>query len=289
MTIGALPQAHNPVKDEMRPWSTQAIRCTICCAMPTPFMHLALATDILDGDDLPAAARRLLAAHRGPFLLGNTAPDVQTVSGQERLETHFFTLPPTSDTPAQDALFEACPELAKAARLPSPQAAFIAGYIAHLTLDELWLRQIFLPFYRGSSLSWPERAFQHNLLRTWMDRQDLARINGSTATALEQAVPQGWLPFVDDNDLANWRDWLLEQLRPGRHIQTAEVFARRMGITADEMEAVLASPEQMAKRVLKRLPEGILEEFRVIGRARSIDAISRYLRNTNRSIEETNP
>lgn len=255
--------------------------------MPTPFMHLALATDILDGADLPAAARGLLAAHHGPFLLGNTAPDVQTVSGQERLETHFFTLPPTSDTPAQDALFDACPELAKAARLPSPQAAFIAGYIAHLTLDELWLRQIFLPFYREGSLSWPERAFQHNLLRTWMDRQDLARINGSAARALQQAVPQGWLPFVHDKDLTNWRDWLVEQLRPGQHIQTAEVFAQRMGITTDEMESVLASPEQMARRVLKRLPEGILEEFRMVGRTRTIEVISRYLRNTNRPIEET--
>ena len=76
-----------------------------------------------------------------------------------------------------------------------------------------------------------------------MDRQDLARINGNTATALQQAVPQGWLPFVDDKDLTDWRDWLLEQLRPGQHIQTAEVFAQRMGITADEMEALKDAAE----------------------------------------------
>jgi len=249
-------------------------------------MHLALATDVLKGSDLSTAARRLLAAQRGPFLLGNTAPDVQTVSGQARLETHFYTLPPASDTPAQDVLFATYPELAQAAQLRAAHAAFIAGYIAHLTLDELWLRQVFLPFYREGSLSWPERAFQHNLLRTWMDRQDLARINGSARAALQQAEPRGWLPFVNDRDLTAWRDWLVEQLRPGQHIQTAEVFARRMGVTTDEMEAVLVSPAQMTERVLKHLPEGILEEFRATGRSRTCDAISRYLDNTGKPIEE---
>ena len=245
--------------------------------MPTPFTHLALAAVILDGDDLPPVTARLLRAQRGAFLLGNVAPDVQTLSGQDRFETHFYTLPPTSNTPAQDVLFAAHPSLAKVAELPLPHAAFIAGYVAHLALDELWLRQVFVPFYRESALPWTERVFQHNLLRAWVDRQDRARLNGYVAAALQETRPEEWLPFVSDEALVKWRDWIVEQLRPGQHVQTTDVFSQRMGIPAAEMEAVLASPAQMADRVFSRIPPGTLRAFRETGWAVSAEAVTRYL------------
>ena len=106
--------------------------------MPTPVTHLSLAEEILRGDDLSSAARRLLIQQRGPFLLGHTAPDVKTVSGQDRHESHFYTIPRTSERPAYELLFDAHPSLARAESLPPPQAAFIAGYIAHLLLDEIY-------------------------------------------------------------------------------------------------------------------------------------------------------
>ena len=105
--------------------------------MPTPVMHLALAEEILGGDLLSPATRCLLARQRGPFLLGHTVPDVQTISGQGREETHFYTIPRSTDRPAYEALFAAYPVLAHAKSLPPAQAAFVAGYAAHLLLDEL--------------------------------------------------------------------------------------------------------------------------------------------------------
>jgi hypothetical protein len=76
-------------------------------------------------------------------MLGHTAPDVKTVSGQKREESHFYTIPRTSDRPAYQVLFDAYPELALADALSPSQASFIAGYIAHLLLDELWLDDVF--------------------------------------------------------------------------------------------------------------------------------------------------
>ena len=253
--------------------------------MPTPVMHLALAEEILHGDALAPAIRRLLGQQRGPFLLGNTAPDVQTVSGQTRYETHFYAITRTSapsqrekgNRPAYETLFAAHPLLANAELLPPPQAAFIAGYIAHLLLDELWLDEIFLPYFRQGWSTWRERAFLHNVLRTWMDRQDLRRIDGRVIEALPRAQPQGWLPFVNDEDLQAWRDWLVGQLGPGQHIQTAEVFARRMGISATEMEAVTQSPQQMEERVFSRVDRDTLCSFRDRGCARSVALIAKYL------------
>lgn len=245
--------------------------------MPTPFMHLALAEEFLRRDDLPPAIRRLLTQQRGPFLLGHTAPDVQAVSGQARDETHFYAIPRVSNRPAYEALFAAHPMLAHADALPPAQAVFIAGYIAHLLLDELWLTKIFQRYFLKDWAPLRERLFLHNVLRTWMDRQDQQRLDSGVAVALREVEPEGWLPFVSDERLRAWRDWLVEQLEPGRSVQTAEVFAQRMGVAAAEVEAVLRSPQQMEERIFRHIPRSALQTFRNIGYARSVALISRYI------------
>jgi hypothetical protein len=245
--------------------------------MPTPIMHLALAEEILHRGHLPPAIRRLLIQQRGPFLLGNTAPDVQTVSGQARDETHFYTIPLTSDRPAHETLFAAHPQLAHAGPLPPAQVAFVAGYIAHLLLDELWLIDIFQRYFLWDWGPRRERMFLHNVLRTWMDRQDQPRLNGSLIVALRRTEPQGWLPFVADEHLQAWRDWLVEQLVPGHTVRTAEVFAQRMGVPVAQVEIVLSSPQQMEERVFRRVPPSALQAFHDVGYARSVALIDRYV------------
>ncbi len=183
--------------------------------MPTPIMHLVLAEEILRSDDLPLTARRLLIRQRGPFLLGNTAPDVQTISGQPRKETHFCTVPRTTDRPTCEAMFAAHPQLAHVESLSLAQAAFIAGYLAHLAMDEVWLDAVYERHFLGDWGSRRERLFLHNVLRIWMDARDQQRLNGSVDVALRKAMPQGWLPLVGDEHLRTLRDWLAEQLGPG--------------------------------------------------------------------------
>ncbi|MCP4535976.1 MAG: zinc dependent phospholipase C family protein [Chloroflexi bacterium] len=248
--------------------------------MPTPIMHLALAEEILHDGVLPTSTRRLLTQQRGPFLLGNTAPDVQTVSGQARDKTHFYSIPRTTDRPAHETLFAAHPRLARAESLAPEQAAFVAGYIAHLLLDELWVNNIFLPYFSSADPTWGtrcERHFSHNVLRTWMDARDQQRINGNLSAALQEAKPQTWLPFVADQHLQAWRDWLVEQLAPGHVIETVQVFARRMDAPVVEMEAVLKSPQQMEERVFCRIPRTTLQSFRDTGYTHSIALIVQYL------------
>jgi hypothetical protein len=245
--------------------------------MPTPIQHLALAEGVLQGADLSTAARRLLTEQRGPFLLGTTAPDVQIISGQERQETHFYSLWTTSSRPAYEEMFAAHPSLALAQALPLAQAAFVAGYISHLLLDELWLHQIFWPHFWQSIDDRHECAFLHNVLRTWMDRQDRRQVNGSVAAVLHEVEPHHWLTFASDEHLRCWRDWLTEQLLPGRVVRTAEVFAQRMGVRVEAMEAVLQSPREMETAVLSRIPPFALDSFRSTGYERSVALIEEYL------------
>jgi len=239
-------------------------------------MHLASAQEIL-ADDLPARVSCLLNEQRGAFLLGNTGPDVQTVSGQAREETHFYAIPRTSRRPAYQTLVAAHPQLVRVDELPASQVAFVAGYVAHLTLDEIWLEDVFLRYFSGDEGSWRERAFAHNVLRTWMDAQARRKVDDTVIVALKNAALDGWLPFVADEHLRQWRDWLIEQLAPGHHVQTAEVFARRMGVSAGEIEAMLRSPEQMEAQVFRRIPRAALRAFHDEGLKRSVAVIKRYV------------
>ncbi len=237
-----------------------------------------MAQEMLDGRQLSPAARRLVEDAWGTFLLGNTAPDVQTASGQPRHETHFYHIPPSDDTPAYRALLAAHPELARAERLAPDRAVFLAGYLAHLLADEAWWRTVFAPFFGVDARwgSWRERIFLHNVLRTHLDREDQVRLNGNVGRALATAEPRRWLPFVSDDALRSWRDLLVKQLQPGQHIRTAEVFAARMRVPAEMVEEALNSSEQMA-RVFRHVPLARLRAYRADVLYRSIGLINEYL------------
>lgn len=247
--------------------------------MPTPINHLMMAREVLERGTLAAPARRLLVAQYGPFLLGHTAPDVQTVSGQRREETHFYALPPRNNVPAARVLLDTYPALARAERLEPAHAAFMSGYLAHLLADELWWREVFYPFFGpGAGWStWEERLFLHNVLRTWLDEEDQARLDGHEAAVLATAEPRGWLPFIRDEDLRVWRDTLVEQLQPGHRIRTAEVFAERMGVSAEMVEATAHSPERMAW-IFRHVPPERLPSYRDMVLRRSVQLINEYLR-----------
>ena len=186
--------------------------------MPTPVQHLVLAQRLLDDSTLPGSIRQRLLAHRGAFLFGNTAPDVQTVSGQLREETHFFVIPWARVPLPHNALFSLYPALRRIRSLPADHAAFLAGYICHLWLDVVWVRDIYLNGF-GPHAHWGanlrERHFYHNILRTWCDLNDQQQLNGSIGPALAAANPIEWLPFTADRYLVQWRDNLAEQFQPG--------------------------------------------------------------------------
>ena len=248
-------------------------------------MHIALSEEILAGGDLPTSVLALLQENQGAFLLGSTAPDVQTVSGQSRRETHFRAIPSVDDRPAHLLMLEKYPSLAWANQLLPSQAAFIAGYLIHLLVDELWLAMIFQPYFLAeqsssshlASISWPERSFLHNVLRTWLDRRDQSRIGQHVGTLMRRVTPRGWLPFVADKYLWTWRDWLVEQLTPGHTVQTAAVFAQRMGVSVAEMEAVLSSATAMEERVFCYVPRHVLRNFYNLGYRQSVALLGQYL------------
>lgn len=233
--------------------------------MPTPFYHLKLAEEILgETSTLPGGILALLSEYRAEFLLGNTAPDVQVISGQPREATHFFTLPlRLNERLPWEGLLSDHAALAHPGQIPPAQAAFIAGYLCHLQADYLWATDIFVPVFgmRSEWESFSRRLYLHNVLRAYMDREILPELNNGTGSSLVRATPEGWLPFVQDSYLYEWRDLLTAQLMPGAKSQTVEVFARRQGIPPEEFYRLLSSPERMDQELFAHLPRQQLEAY----------------------------
>jgi hypothetical protein len=225
--------------------------------VPTPFYHLSIANDLLRHPQINLTVRQLLTHHRCAFMFGNTAPDVQVVSGDTREETHFFMLPfqPHAQS-AWNNFLEAYPALNTIDTLQPEQAAFIAGYLCHLQADWYWVKEIFAPIF-GPDGNWgtfQERIYLHNVLRSYLDRQALEELPEDTGRCLDQVHPVGWLPFVSDRYFVEWRNYLSRQLKPGALAETVQVFAERQGLPAEDFSQLLDSPERMDKEVFNHIP-----------------------------------
>ena len=90
--------------------------------------------------NLSSEVRNQLNKHAGAFLLGNTAPDVQVISGQAREATHFFTLPiQSAAAPPWEAMLFENPELMHVEHFTGSRSAFLVGYLCHLQADWIWV------------------------------------------------------------------------------------------------------------------------------------------------------
>lgn len=248
--------------------------------MPTPFYHLSLASELLAHPGLSESVRVFLQQQHAAFMFGNTAPDVQVVSAQARDATHFFDLPiRPADPPAWERMLALFPQLSRPDRLPAAQAAFLAGYICHLQADWFWVKEIFLPVF-GMRANWETfawRLYLHNVLRSYLDREILAGIQERMGAEFVRVQPSGWLPFVADRFLEEWRDLLAAQLQPGADIRTVEVFAQRQGISPQEYYRLLDSQADMDAMIFSRLPHRALDDYRLRLVEKNVDFLRAYL------------
>ncbi len=212
--------------------------------MPTPFQHLVYAERVLEHPVLSPQVRELLQRELGAFLLGTTAADVQAITGQPRVDTHFYRLSTGRNGAPVDKFLASLEPILASNSLTPAHAAFAAGYAVHLVWDEIWAWDIFVPYYRDGA-NWPDRQsffVHHNALRIWLDQQALSELQGwaDLATTLAIVDPQQWLPFAPDGALRRWRDWLVEQLMDPALVQTAQVFAERLHVPIARLDAIVA-------------------------------------------------
>lgn len=222
--------------------------------MPTPFTHLAIAQRLLK--DVPIADA--LKAERGAFLLGNVAADARVGSGTARANTHFYQYgKPMADHPWR-LMVKEYPEL----MTPRSAAhrAFVAGYVAHLSVDEHWTLNMAEPhFGKREWADLDERFYMLHILLVKMDMRDLESLESWQSGALAQANPDHWLGFMPDKDLCFWRDLIYEQIKPDGESQTLDIFSQRISRTPEEIITLMNDPAEVQARLWTHIPEELVQ------------------------------
>lgn len=222
--------------------------------MPTPFTHLAAASRLLHKPDLLSDTRARLRNELPAFLLGNIAADATRLHAPgSREDTHFYRYDEEMSEYPWRAMLRRYPQLLQP--VDEAHCIFLAGYLAHLAMDEIWTQQIMWPLMRGVSDSGERRrlALVITLLMTRCDERDYQAIDEDLGTALARAQPASWLPFLNDADLRTMRDMILRQLR-GRS-ETLDILSRRWGLTARDFRSTLDEPALFEREVLAFIPE----------------------------------
>ena len=207
----------------------------------------------------------LIQENFGAFNLGNTAPDVQVLSGQKRSATHFFRVPiaPYTKVP-WETMLAAYPGISEAGTLSEAVAVFVSGYLCHLQADWIWVSEIFEPIFgvRQKWTTFSQRLYWHNILRAYLDIEVLADLEVDKILKNASIKHLNWLPFIRDQDLEAWWNYLCEQLEPGKPIKTIEVFADRQGIDVFEFQSMLESEDVLAENVFVHISKEQLNHYR---------------------------
>lgn len=248
--------------------------------MPTPFTHLEIAQRLLDDSSIAAPVRAELMRERGAYLLGSVAADARVGSGMPREHTHFYHYSrPITENPWR-VMVNQHPRLLRPHS--GAQRAFVAGYVAHLSVDEIWSLRMVGPQF--AAREWADRAFRFYMLHMiliYMDERDYTRLCDWQPDALASAQPDGWLPFIGDDDLAAWQRLIHTQIKPDGSSQTFEIFGGRIGKDPDEMRDFLHDEGAMQSGLWDHVtPETLAQvEAEAYRHARSQMVV--YLRETS--------
>ena len=249
--------------------------------MPTPFYHIVIAEEILEDSRLNTPVQDLLADFFSAFLFGNVAPDVQAISRYTREDTHFFSIDNVGNNVAYKAMLSKHKELSNTRLLSPVRSAFVAGYLAHLLLDQAWIVEVFNPVF-GKKVNWGkfrERLFLHNVLRTFLDQREYDHLPSDIGQRFSLNLSSTrWLSFVDNKDLYRWYQFLSEQLADGLSSRTVEVFADRMGLKPEDFEAILLDDDVMEKKIFARISRIQLDKFRQRALDNTIVMLNDYFR-----------
>lgn len=244
--------------------------------MPTPFSHLAVAQRLLDDPLLSADHRALMRRELGAFLLGSVAADARIEAGAPRAATHFYEY---SQHMTEEMPWEAMMRLNPSLWEPhdDAHAAFVAGYVGHLSMDEIWSRRMVGPHFVGRE--WAESEHRWVMLHVIlivMDERDVRLIATGLGEALSAAAPQAWAPFLPDSDLIRWRDLVAGQLLPGGRSLTLEIFGPRAGRTPEQLRQLLDDPDRMHESLWRHIPRDLLAETETAMYAHAVTQVAAY-------------
>lgn len=172
--------------------------------MPPIGLHLVLADRLSKALDDATVLESL-----GTYLLGATAPDIRVITREDRQRTHFFDLSIDDHQDPVGAFLSANGHLVDAAALNPDTRGFVAGYISHLVMDEVYITRVYREYFRrhdemGGAIraNVMDRLLQFDLERSYGNDPDLSN---SICTALSCTLENVNVGFIEADTLEQWR------------------------------------------------------------------------------------
>ncbi len=225
--------------------------------------HLQLAVEA--ADRASGRLRRVIDAHFSHYCVGAVAPDARIRTETGRAATHFFEfLEPCTWGRATAELFAARPALADPESVSAAQAAYVAGYVAHLAVDEVFVH--FCQVHARSTERTVSIGLTYALERDWnVPVESLAR----AAAAVHPFDSSGIDLIVQAEPLSNLTRWAHSLALAKSPADIVRVFARADGRPDDPAEADRIAAERVAAG-RKLFGEDVAERFAALA-AEEID------------------
>ncbi|HYO88593.1 MAG TPA: hypothetical protein VER79_08080, partial [Candidatus Limnocylindrales bacterium] len=237
----------------------------------------AYARRLLDDALLPAPAAALLRDEYPAYLLGSITADGHSGAGLRREDTHFYAYDQPITAPLHERMLAAYPRLADVTE-PAGRA-FLAGYVGHLALDEVWTEGVTRPYFLDSLWGTSsERFLMLNVLLLTLDERDRARLTPEMAEALNEAGHGNWLPFLPDAALLDWRNLIAGQLKPGAPSQTVPIISERTGLSQADIRALVTSPASLNERLWAFVPRAVVPDTEARMLAIAANRVAEYLK-----------
>jgi Zinc dependent phospholipase C len=249
--------------------------------MPPLGLHMTIARDLA----IEIASPRI-EADRGAYYLGATTPDIRVLTRWDRERTHFFRLDEFERQDCVHRLFEEEPALRDASSLDAATAAFMAGYISHLVMDEAYICQIYRPMFGAQSdlaqdlmANVMDRLLQFELDRR--DREDGAKIAEIRQSLTESAVEVS-VAFLATETLERWRQISIEVLtQPPTWDRFARIAGRHLiaiGVEGEEQfDAFMQQVPELLARTMERVGPERIREYLESAKTEARRALREYL------------
>ncbi|MEO1287527.1 MAG: zinc dependent phospholipase C family protein [Chloroflexota bacterium] len=226
--------------------------------MPTPFTHLHITLRLMQDEAIPQKLRDFAMTHRPDFLLGGIVAD-QRPEGGKRADTHFYEyIKPMTDHPWR-VMFQQNPSLKQAKS--DAHHAFLLAYVAHLAADEYWSLHMLKPHFAESD--WGDdlrhRFYLLHLLLITMDERDETRLPEGIGAIMQECKPDNWLPFLSDDLIIDWRDYLAHQI-DDHDSKTLDIFGGRIDTAPEKVRELLDDAYYMQRNVWNNVSREILAD-----------------------------
>jgi hypothetical protein len=249
--------------------------------MPGLRLHMTIA-HALAGD----LSSTRIDAERGAYYLGATTPDIRVLTRWDRARTHFFDLDDFEEQSGVHRLFEQEPRLRDVSSLDAQTAAFMAGYLSHLVMDEDYITQIYRPLFGERSdlrddgvADVMDKMLQWDIERS--EYEDHDRVDAIRHALAETAVEVN-VEFIARDTLCQWRDVSLDVISDPPSVgRLVRMLSRRMPQhhLDDEVEAAKFAEQVpvLLKRTWEHVGDERVNDYLHGAKARAAQAMREYL------------